>query len=115
MFFRHAPRMAWFSKNETATLPAPEPVVDRVEEARKRVTEVKAELDQINREMLAFKTENEIATDSFGRLLRMRCSTIGGRETVEAEWRALLRRRDAAMNRWDQALREWSALRQQEK
>jgi hypothetical protein len=115
MFFGHAPRMAWFSNSESATLPAPTPPVDRCAEAQARVREVKAELDQINRDMLAFKTTNEIVTDSFGRLLRMRCSTIGGREVVESEWRSLLKRRDAAMNRWDQALREWSSLRMEQK
>jgi hypothetical protein len=107
--------MGWFSKTATETIPAPAPVVDRCEEAQARVREIKSELDQINREMLAFKTKNEIVSDSFGRLLRMRCSTIGGRAEIESQWRALLRRRDAVMARWDASLREWSALRQQEK
>src|SRR5882757_6226822 len=105
--------MGWFSKS--ATLPEPAPPIDREAQALNRVREIKGELDQVNAEMLAFKTKNEIVTDSFGRLLRVSCKTIGGRAEIESQWRALLRRRDAAMNRWDKALREWSELRRQEK
>jgi hypothetical protein len=106
--------VSWFSKSATVDEPAPAPV-DRHAEAQARIREIKSELAQINGEMLAFKTKNEIVTDSFGRLLRVSCKTIGGRAEIESQWRALLRRRDAVMARWDAALREWSALRMERK
>jgi hypothetical protein len=106
----HARRVKlWFTKSE-ASPEVPPPVIpaDRVAEALKEVQEAKRQLDAINATMLRFKTKNAIRTDRFGRLLGVECVGIGGRAPIEREWRLLLGSRDAAVDRWDRALREWS-------
>src|SRR6267378_2495121 len=102
--------MAWFSNSETATLPAPSPVVDRCEEAQARVREVKAELDSLNSDMLAFKNKHSLTTDRFGRILGMVCPLLE-RPTIEAAWRALLHRRDKLMDAWPVALTQLADAR----
>jgi hypothetical protein len=88
--------------------PAFEPPIDRVEEAHARVRELKADLDALEGEMLAFKKQNCISADRFGRLLGMRCADIGGRPAIEHEWRSLLTRRDKLVSKWHAALFAWS-------
>jgi hypothetical protein len=106
-----------FGKAETLEDAAPiaEPVVDRVEHALQRVRELKSALDALDAEMLAFKSQNKITTDRFGRLLGLRCAELNGRAAIEREWRTLLRRRDGLVAGWHKALFDWSQAKEASK
>jgi hypothetical protein len=109
--------MSWWGSRKPADLLDREPVavVDRVEETQRRVRQLKAELDSLDSEMLAFKTKNKIRTDRFGRLLGVECATLNGRASIETQWRVLLRRRDSLVSAWHKSLHEWAAAKQEVK
>lgn len=100
-----------FSETQQTLEPAPAAApVDREAEARERVRVVKAELDAIDAEMLAFKTKFRVRTDRFSRLLGIEAS-LSQRPKIETEWFALLKRRDIATANWHAALFAWAATK----
>jgi hypothetical protein len=101
--------MSWFSKS--AAVAEPEPVIDHYEVAQERVSALKRQLDSLDSEMLAFKNKFTIRSDRYGRLLSIQSPSLSGRDAIEAEWRALLCRRDRIVADWHQALHEWSELK----
>jgi hypothetical protein len=106
----------WFQR-KTATLDAPvppddsatpaEPVPDRAEVARRRVTTLHDELTALDNELRTFKMRHKVTASKFGVLLRIEC-TFEERPAIEREWRALLQRRDRAVAGWHEALHTWS-------
>jgi hypothetical protein len=96
-----------------AKLAEPEPApVDAEAACRERVRVAKAELDRVDSAMLAFRTLHKIRTDRFGRLLAVESPTLGGYGKIQAEWEALLRRRDAAVSEWHACLHVWATVKQ---
>ena len=92
--------------------PAPIALVDREGLALAKVRELKSSLDALDSEMRAFKTENQVKTDRFGRLLGVQCAELTGRAAIEDQWRALLRKRDGLVGAWHAALRAWSEVKE---
>jgi hypothetical protein len=86
---------------------AAQPAVDYEAIAHERVRELKTKLDELDREMLHFKTKNRIRTDKFGRLLGVECAEITGYGAVSTQWRILLKRRDGLVTQWHEALKTW--------
>jgi hypothetical protein len=101
-----------FEQNRQQILERPEPPVDRGAETLATVRKLKAELDAVDRDMLAFKTKYKIKTNRFGVLLSVESPTMNGYAPIRCEWDALLRRRDNAVARWHQALHEWSEAKE---
>lgn len=99
------------SKPQQILEPAAAPVADRVAQAHEKLRAVKADLAKLDAEMLAFRTEHNLVTDRFGRILACYSDSVNGRSRVETEWRSLLQRRDKLVARWGDALKEWSALK----
>jgi hypothetical protein len=97
----------WSEKIEIA-----EPPIDAFSEALARVRALKASLDSLDKEMLAFRTANKVRTDRFSRLLAIECPTLNGRAAIEFQWRSLLRRRDKLANEWHAALHRYAELKE---
>jgi hypothetical protein len=87
---------------EDSALPAV--AVDRVEEARQVVRELKSRLDALDRRMLVFKSKYKIRTNKFGVLLSVESQGIGGYDAIALEWRVLLKERDGLLPEWHRAL-----------
>jgi hypothetical protein len=109
----------WFSRKTAPVLDAPtlsatasEPEPDRVEEARRRVTQVHDELNAIDHEFRRFKNLHKVTASKFGVLLRVECSFVE-RAAIEREWKEMLKRRDATVAAWHEALRDWSSAKGQ--
>ena len=106
----------WAERTQAVAESAPvAPVVDREAEALSRVRLSKAALDEIDREMLQFKTKHAVKTDRFSRLLSVHSPGMTGYSAIRCEWDALLRRRDKAVAQWHAVLREWSQAKEQQK
>jgi hypothetical protein len=99
--------MRWF-KQESPAVAEPEPVVDRELEALGTVRLLKAQLNEIDREMLEFKTKHAVKTDRFSRLLSVHSPGMTHYAAIRTEWDALLRRRDKTVAQWHAALHSWS-------
>jgi hypothetical protein len=96
-----------FGEQKTATILEPAPV-DREAEALSRVRLLKAQLNEIDREMLEFKTKHAVKTDRFSRLLSVHSPGMTHYAAIRTEWDALLRRRDKTVAQWHAALHSWS-------
>jgi len=101
-------------KPENQDIAEPEPV-DREAEARARVQALKPQLAELDDEMLAFKSKFKVRTDRFSRLLGVECPGIDGYPVVETQWRTLLKKRDALVAQWHQALKAWSEAKTEAK
>jgi hypothetical protein len=99
--------VTWFSANSAESFPSP-CTITREEELHRELQTVKAELASLESEILHFRKENHVSADRFGRMLGCQTSAIGGRATIESEWRALLSRRDVAMGTFAEVLKAWS-------
>lgn len=104
--------MSWWGEKPQQILEI-EPPIDREAEALARVRELKTQLDELDGEMLKFKTKHRVRTNRFGLLLGIECATLTGRPPIEKAWRELLRRRDKIVAEWHAALREWSQAKQE--
>lgn len=83
------------------------PVPSPVEAAHAEVLRLKRELSQLDDEMRHFKTTNRLVTSKYGVIVRCWCS-FRERGRIESQWRELLKRRDALVSRWHQALHQWA-------
>jgi hypothetical protein len=97
----------WFSEKLVETMPEPEPVIDRLEVARHRVSRLHDELTALDHEFRTFKTKHNITASKFGVLLRVQCS-FEERPRIEAAWRDMLKCRDKAVSAWHEALHAWA-------
>jgi hypothetical protein len=102
-----------FSTTTETQEPTPAPI-DREEQALNRVREIKAALNELDAEMLRFRSQHSIIADRFGRLLQIICP-LTARAAIETEWHQLLRRRDKLMEAWPVALSELNDVRRREK
>ena len=96
---------------ETSATPA-ESLADREAAAQAAVVALKAQLAELDREILHFKSRYTIRTDRFSRLLSVECPGISGYEKVHREWRILLHKRDSLVPLWHAALKNWAAAKQ---
>jgi hypothetical protein len=112
VFSVYHPGMSWWGSRDSEPVAVAEPPVDREAQAREHVVALKAQLDELNLEMRAFKNKNSILSDRFGRLLGIHCDSVNGREKLEREWRALLRKRDGLVDAWHKALFAWAAAKE---
>jgi len=101
----------WGEKSQQILKPAPIAApVDREAEARSRVVLLKAQLNDLDAEMLAFRTKHRARVSRFGVLLSVHSPTMNGYALIRTEWDRLLRRRDKVVAEWHAALRELAVL-----
>ena len=83
-------------------------MMSREESLHAELREARAGLATIDEAMKTFRKEHSIVTDSFGRVLRVQTSELGGRAEIETAWKQLLTRRDTAHARFTEVLKEWA-------
>jgi hypothetical protein len=96
---------------ETSATPA-ESAADRETEAHSAVVALKAQLAELDRAILTFKTKYRVRTDRFSRLLSIECPGISSYEKVHTEWRILLHKRDSLVPAWHNALKTLAEAKQ---
>ena len=89
----------------------PASIADREAEALRQVRTLKAQLAELDREMLRFQTKHRARVSRFGVLLSVHSPNMNGYAAIRAEWDALLSRRDKIVAQWHGALREWSEVK----
>lgn len=106
----------WFQRKSAPTIDEPPTAVaavepDREAEAHAVVVELKAQLAELDAEMLHFKSKFKIRTDRFSRLLGCE-SGMSGYAEIEREWRTLLHKRDSLVTQWHAALFRWAEAKE---
>jgi hypothetical protein len=105
--------MSWFFKTET--IPAPPPVVDRVEALVEELREIDGQLAALNVQMREFRQKHNLRTDKFSRIVGAQGASVNGFAVIQLEWQGLLKRSDQLFFRRNDVLKEWSALRMERK
>jgi hypothetical protein len=62
----------------------------------------------VNRAMRAFRSQHMVL---LGTKMCFRCSEITGRAALDAQWRELVVKQDRLLQKWNQALSEYAALK----
>jgi hypothetical protein len=105
--------MSWWGEKKAVKILEIEPPIDRVEQTQQRVRELKAQLDELDGEVLEFKTKHSVRTNRFGVLLGVNAPGFLEFARVQEQWRELLARRDKVVSAWHAALHEWSEAKQE--